>query len=204
MTRDGRRLLLFFNIEPIPRVKWPAAAGWAERERRRRGGRWCAVGRASRRVRGESEQSKAEVRSRVVDAGSSYVSSQGSKRMYETKWWVDSERWRCWIIEGQVCALLQDDDGVSIRLLVTGWLLVRRSVAAGASSAGYRTGQTTHPQHSMLVGKNTRPCRQMEVVMTGEVRSCPASLDTDASAKTKTSRICCQLTLFQTSNKATV
>jgi hypothetical protein len=39
VTRDGRRLLLFFNIEPIPRVKWPAAAGLAERGRRRR--RWA-------------------------------------------------------------------------------------------------------------------------------------------------------------------
>ena len=42
---------------------------------------------------------------------------------------------------------------VSVRLLVTGWMLVRRSVSADASSAGYRTGQTTHPQHSMLVGE---------------------------------------------------
>jgi hypothetical protein len=46
-----------------------------------------------------------------VGAGCSCVSGAVSERAYVTEWWVDSERWRCWIIEGQVCALLEDDDG---------------------------------------------------------------------------------------------
>lgn len=59
MTRDGRRLLLFFNIEPIRRVKGPAAAGLACGS----GGGdicgGCAVERASRRVQAEYEWCKA-------------------------------------------------------------------------------------------------------------------------------------------------
>ena len=73
MTRDGRRLLLFFNIEPIPRVKWPAALlDWLSES----GGGGVdgdgAIGGASRRVRGEHERRGKKVGT-VFSGGSSCV-----------------------------------------------------------------------------------------------------------------------------------
>jgi hypothetical protein len=113
VTRDGRRLLLFFNIEPIPRVKWPAAAGLAERGRRRRGGRRARCLRRSFATcsRRERAAQGGERFRRVVGAGCSCTSSEGSELVCVTKRWADSERWRCWIFEGQVCALLEDEHG---------------------------------------------------------------------------------------------
>jgi hypothetical protein len=130
---------------------------------------------------------------RAVGAGCSCVSSVVSERVCVTKRWVDSERWRCWIVEGQVCALLADDDGQYQALSHS--LGARTTRSLGGCELG-RVQDRANNSPSALNARRKEyytlsPDRGRD---DGGSAVLPSQL---WIRKRQDTRICCQLTLFQ-------